>query len=158
MKTDQNDKDRIILFDAGIKVNVTGTYNAFIRHDWSGMGIIGVHTDAKFNLPADTIMYSHDNNYSSYSYNTFTTATIMIDGEMKEVFVTNTPDVYVQNGTAKLSQDDLLKTNNADGTRSVAAIEITGEFTTVDGRTRVGDWFFSQATDADGNIIYYMAK
>ena len=155
MKTDQNNQDRIILFDAGIKVKVTGAYNTLIEHDWGGMGTFSIHTDATFDLPVDMKMYNHNNNYSSYSYNTFTTAIVMIDGEMKEVFVTNTPDVYVVNTVVEYSQDDLLKVDNADGTRSVGAIEIAGEFTTVDGRTRVGDWFFSQATDANGNVIYY---
>ena len=155
MKTDQNGKDRVVLFDAGIKVNVTGAYTTFLRHGWSGMSCIGIHTDATFNLPENVKMYNHENNYSSYSYNTFTTATVMIDGEMKKVHVTNTPDAYVVNTVVEYSQSDILKVDNADGTAGVGAIEITGEFTTVEGRTRVGDWFFSQATDANGNVIYY---
>ena len=149
-----------ITFDSGITVNVTGNINCFIEHKWDWWTMTAVHTDAKFNLPEDAIFYLHNDNepHVSHSYmSTWNTATIMLDGEEKTVWV-SLQDRYVHDQYFQYSQDDIISVENADGSRSSAeVVPAAGSYQTADGTIRVGDWNFNKAVNANGDVIYYMA-
>jgi len=154
MKTDQNYKDRVIAFDSGIKVKATGSYTHLLAHAWGSFTTLAIHSDATFALPAETTMYEHENTYSSCYVGAWSEATVTIDGVEKTVWVAN-ESLFRENEKFTYSQDDLIPTVNADGTRSAAKVVATGSYTTVSGETRIGDWLFKKATDTDGNVIYY---
>ena len=155
-----NDSDVKATFDSGIKVNMTGNFTAVFAHAWALYTNVAIHTDAKFNVPEGTAFHNHENDYSEISINFFNEATITIDGEERTVWVANARmnKYHVQ---YSYSLDEVIPTINDDGSRSPRkVVPADGEFTTVENTgwdNEVGDWNFSKATNANGDVIYYMA-
>ena len=161
MITDQNNKDRAITFDSGIKVTVKGAYNALIRHQWSSWANVAVHTDAKFDLPESTNFYCMSNNYSDSNINFWNSATIMLDGREQTVWVANESQFKVSGQVKDFTRNEILPVVNADGTRSAAkVVPAAGSYTTTDGNTVVGDWesICKKAVNENGDVIYYIVK
>ncbi len=154
MKTDQNGKDRVVVFDSGINVKATGSYGYLLAHGWSSFTTLAIHADARFDLPAEMKVYNQAVNYASYYINVWNAATLTIDGVERTVWVAN-ENIYKANQTFTYSQDDLLPVVNADGTRSAVRVAPGGSYTTAEGETLVGDWHFKKATNESGEVIYY---
>jgi hypothetical protein len=152
-----NQNDVAVTFDSGIKVKLNGNFAALISHGWDYWTTVAIHSDAKFDVPEGTKLYNHETNYSQNYMNVYSTATITIDGVEKTVWVANEV-VYTQGKIFSYSMADYINETNADGTKSAADIVPVGEYTTVEGSTRVGDWNFQKAVNQDGNVIYYLAK
>ena len=153
--TADSTSDKIITIDSGITINAPNV-SGFIANAWSGPMTVAIHSDAKFNIPEGATMYTHPvaNTARPYYGNVWSEATIMLDGETQTVLVAN-EQTYRTNEVFTYSQADILPVVNADGSRSASAVSAAGSFTTAEGTTRVGDWNFNKATDANGNAIYY---